>query len=102
MDRTVFKEWLQERRAIDRDPRGTVHLFLDNCGGHVLDEEALEIMEEKDIQIHYLPKNSTHLTQPLDSFIIKNIKEAWKRRWAQKKLEMIQNGQWQNSSTSNG
>jgi hypothetical protein len=49
-----------------------------------------------------LPKNSIHLTQPADSFIIQNIKQAWKKGWDAKKVEMIKDGDWKSGTHSSG
>lgn len=41
-----------------------------------------------------LPSNSTHLCQPCDPFVILKIKDAWTKRWEQKKLQLIIDNKW--------
>lgn len=36
----------------------------------------------------------TGLCQPADSFIIQKIKTVWRRKWDEKKLEMILQNEW--------
>lgn len=51
--------------------------------------EAQEVPLRKDIELHFLPKNATHLCQPLDSFVIKTIKDIWKQKWNTEKYRLI-------------
>lgn len=95
MDRIIFNEWLNEPRAIDRNPENrTSHLFLDNCGGHDDTPESeislASILTEK----RFLPKNTTHVCQPLDSFVIKAFKTIWRREWDIEKQRRIENCEW--------
>lgn len=41
MDSRVFLEWIKERRVVPRLPIGCRRvLYLDNCNGHALSEDA--------------------------------------------------------------
>jgi hypothetical protein len=71
MDRRVFAEWFQERRAIRALPDGKKRiLFLDNCGGHADSAELQKGLNGTNTELRFLPPNSTDLCQPADSFVI--------------------------------
>lgn len=77
--------------------------FFDNCTSHVVDDEGVDVLESKNIHLHHLPKNSTDICQPLDSFVLKVFKDCWKRRWNEKKWDLIvANNFSDNSSSANG
>ncbi|ETM02331.1 hypothetical protein L917_01187, partial [Phytophthora nicotianae] len=46
--------------------------------------------------LKFFPPNATDLCQPADSFVISKIKDAWKAKWNEKKLEFIRDNRWQN------
>ena len=96
MTKDVFCEWLKEPRANLRDIQDRQKvLFLDNYNGHEVTEQASTALERLKTRLQYFPANATHLIQPCDSFVISKIKDAWRRRWEEKKLDMIKNGEWQ-------
>ena len=100
MDRITFKEYLKEPRAFSPHPYGRKkHVFLDNCTSHMPDAELENWLDENKIELLFLPKNATDLCQPLDSFIIKCFKEEWKKRWDEKKFQMITSGDWKDQGT---
>ena len=71
MDNTVFDQWLREPRAISRDTENrTRHIFMDDCSGHKRTEIFTNVLLSINTKIEFLPRNSTYLCQPLDSFII--------------------------------
>jgi hypothetical protein len=49
------------------------HIFLDNCRIHDSPKLALEMLAHN-IVLWYLPKNTSHFSQPLDVFVIATIK----------------------------
>jgi DDE superfamily endonuclease len=77
-------------------------LFLDNCGGHNETRESAATLEKIVTGIRLLPKNSTHLTQPADSFVIQKIMQAWQQGWDAKKVEMIKDGDCKSGTHSSG
>lgn len=95
MDNQTFIKWLSEPRAIKKD---TFHrrrfLFVDNCSGHVENEDVYQALGAINTELRKLPKNATDLVQPADSFIISKIKDAWKRRWDDHNAQLIRNGEW--------
>ena len=66
-----FNNWLL---GFDREMRlknRKILLLLDNCPAHKT------TFEPQNIELMFLPKNSTSITQPLDSGIIKNFKTKY-------------------------
>ena len=69
MDNIAFDQWLREPCAINRDAENlTRHLFMDNCSGHEHTENVTNSLTSINTDIEFLPRNSTHLCQPLDFF----------------------------------
>ena len=103
MDRTVFGQYLQERRAIRRDPLGRKRsLFMDNCGGHNEFDGRQNLLNAINTDVHFLPENATDLCQPADSFVISKIKDAWTTRWDKEKVDLIEGDQWKNNIRVDG
>lgn len=95
MDNRVFKEWLEEPRAIRALPdRKKRVLFVDNCSGHNENESIALACAAINTELRKLPANATDLVQPADSFLISKIKDAWRRVWDQYKLQMINEKRW--------
>lgn len=73
-------------------------LFVDNFGAHILcrfdkvTKKRIVLYEPKNIEIIFLPKNSTSITQPLDMGIIKNLKDKYKGALLKKRIESIDGG----------
>ena len=75
MDNTVFEQLLREPRAINRDAENrTRHLFLGNCLVHKHTQNVTSALFSVNTEIEFLPRNASHLCQPLDSFIIQKLK----------------------------
>jgi hypothetical protein len=103
MDQRVFREYLGERRAIWGDLQGRVKtLYVDNCSGHLSDEECTEELSKINTRIRFLPANATDLCQPADSFVIAKLKDIWSRKWNEKKLELIEGSEWQDKMRKDG
>lgn len=95
MDTTIMKDWLQEPRVImPLSGNRLRYLFIDNCSGHILDENILAAAEVLRTTINYFFPNATDLIQPCDSFIIQKIKDAWRKRWDEHKLSLLRNNAW--------
>ena len=87
MDNNVFIQWLQEPRAICKDPEGrSGTLFLNNCSCHRLSNSVSEALNNILTSLAFLPRSATHLCQPLDSFIIQKLKACWRKQWEAKKV----------------
>jgi DDE superfamily endonuclease len=103
MDRRVLAEYSGESRAIWPLPAANQRvLFLDNCGGHNETADSSSALRKIRRSIRFLPRNSTHLTQPCDSFEIQKFNEEWSRRWDADKVAMVQSGKWKNGEGSPG
>jgi DDE superfamily endonuclease len=103
MDRKVMAEYFGEHRAIRPLAQGAQRiLFMDNCGGHGETSDSVAALSRIRTTVRFLPPNSTHLTQPCDSFLIQKIKAEWRRRWDEEKLKMIEKGMWKDGPNSSG
>ncbi|KAE9233526.1 hypothetical protein PF004_g9644 [Phytophthora fragariae] len=103
MDKRLFREYLQERRALAADSRGRQKvIFLDNCSGHLDESECEDELHRLNASLRYLPPNATDLCQPADSFVIAKIKDVWSRMWNEKKIELIEDKEWQNKARKDG
>lgn len=103
MDSRVFTEWLSEKRVMKplQDGRQRV-LYVDNASGHKLTAEAKDALNASNTVLRFLPKNATDLCQPADSFIIQKIKTVWRRRWDEKRLDMIKKDEWVDWKSGSG
>ncbi len=76
MEGKVLNDWLYERRAVDKDPQGrTREVFMDSPSGQNETPPVTQSLQRISAKLQKLPANSTHLCQPLDSFVIQKIKE---------------------------
>ena len=84
MTRTVFSDWFyndfvpdvkkhQNQKGLD----GRALLLLDQCPAHPAAETL--VSRDRKIVVHYLPKNTTALIQPLDQGIIHTFKRNYRR-----------------------
>ena len=48
------------------------------CLGHVMDDEVLETLKEKNIQVEFVPKSLTHILQACDRHVNKEFKRVWR------------------------
>ena len=86
MDNILFDQWLREPRAIRMDAKNrTRYLFMDNCSGHKRTENVTNAFVAINTEIEFLLRNSTHLCQLMDSFIIQKLKCTWRRKWERRK-----------------
>lgn len=84
IDAQTFNEWfvssfLPHAKGLP----GRKILIGDNLSSHFC-KEVLDLCEDNNISFICLPKNSTHLTQPLDVVFFRPFKEAWRatlRNW---------------------
>lgn len=73
----IFKTWIQKW---DNSLKRKVALFIDNCSAHQYPNNL------RNIEIFFLPPNTTAHTQPMDCGIIQNIKQFYRRRLVIKRL----------------
>src|SRR5205085_10652125 len=86
---TIFQEWLHEfsKQVARRHKNECVLLFLDNCPSHKTEGVILS-----NVDIHFLPPNTTAKIQPMDAGIISSFKRHYRNlhiRWI---LSEIQKG----------
>lgn len=103
MDQRVFNEMLQEPRFIKRDVYGRKKVyFIDSVSSHQITPQVEEILAQLNVEIRFLPHNSTDLTQPCDSFVIQAIKAAWMKRWDAHKFEQSKSGTFRDGAGQAG
>lgn len=103
MDSRVFAEMLNEPRFIKKDHLGRQKVvFIDNVSSHKVTPEIEAQLKKLNIAIRFLPPNSTHLTQPADSFVIQAIKAAWMERWDDYKFKQTIEGEFRNAAGQAG
>ncbi|KAL3686242.1 hypothetical protein R1sor_004264 [Riccia sorocarpa] len=96
MTNACLLEYYNERRASWADPSGGTRVqWLDNVSSHNMTPEIEEALRNIRTEVRYLPANSTHLTQPCDTFVISKIKDAWTKLWEEHKVHLILHHEWQ-------
>lgn len=79
IDSITFKDWFETSFLPHAKCQpGRKVLIGDNLSSHIQPEIIFEC-ELNDIDFVYLPKNSTHLTQPLDVGFFRPLKQAWRK-----------------------
>lgn len=78
MDSITFKDWfftcfMPHARRL----QGKKVLIGDNCASH-FNPEVIRECEISDVHFVCLPKNSTHITQPLDVCFFRPLKQSWR------------------------
>ncbi|POM60316.1 LOW QUALITY PROTEIN: hypothetical protein PHPALM_30834 [Phytophthora palmivora] len=95
MTQKLFRECLKEKRAM----HGDVHvrkkiIYLDNCSGHLEAEECRTELDAINSDLTFFSPNATDICQSGDAFVESKIKDAWKAKWDEKKIERIKNNCW--------
>jgi hypothetical protein len=87
MTAQTFQEWLQTFDKIIRlsSPERRVLLLLDNAGSH-----SLHGIELKNVEIKFLPPNTTSKLQPLDAGIIACFKRKYRRHFQRFLIEELE------------
>lgn len=93
MDINQCQKWFDEVFApeVTRRTRKRVALIWDNCPGHKI------VNKHSNIDIFYLPKNSTSRTQPCDQGILRCLKISYKHDLVMKVLDVVEN--WEERRT---
>jgi hypothetical protein len=82
MDQALFPKYFTEPRAFQLDLHGcTKIIWIDNCNSHRITSRLTTVLTEKQTVLRFLPPCCIHLYQPVDTFIISKIKDAWTKRW---------------------
>lgn len=72
MNSIIFNEWVKEFNNEMRNKGREIILLVDNASSH-------KYTPLSNIKIHFLPKNTTGILQPMDAGIIKTFKAYYKR-----------------------
>jgi hypothetical protein len=86
---TIFQDWLQEfdREIAKKHGNQHVLLLLDNCPSHKIDGLALS-----NVDIHFLPPNTTSKIQPMDAGIIMSFKRHYRHLHIKWILSQVEEG----------
>lgn len=87
MTRDVFEKWLKDWDTQLAEQGRKACLLVDNCSAHHTDVPL------KNIELKFLPPNTTSKLQPLDQGIIRAFKAIYKRRLIEKLLLKLRMGQ---------
>lgn len=74
MTREIFAQWLRERDERLGKQNRKICLVLDNCAAH----HTTVVL--KNIELCFLPPNTTAVVQPLDQGVIMNFKSGYRKR----------------------
>ena len=84
MNSLIMREWLLSFYS-HVGGNQSILLLLDNFDAHI---QGLELAPPpSNIQVQFLPANSTSLYQPLDQGIINNLKVYYCKKWLQYMIE---------------
>ena len=83
----IFNQWLSEWNSRLQRQSRRILLLIDNCPAHKL------IGNYTNIDIHFLPANTTSVLQPMDQGIIKNFKFYYRRCLVNRYIAAIENRQ---------
>ncbi len=83
MDRTTLHKWLNKPRAVCPAVPGTQRvLFFDNAFGHNETEAMISSLNCLRHVLQNYPSNAIYLIQPLDNFLLREVKKLWKAIWS--------------------
>ena len=86
MTMDIFKDWLHFFNNQMKSKNKKVILLIDNAGGHNTPND----LNLSNVELLYLPANTTSKLQPLDAGIIKNFKVIYKNFLVDKYLQDIE------------
>lgn len=77
-DLETFEDWFENHFLVHtRNIPGKKILIGDNVSSHI-SVRVVQLCQENDIKLIFLPPNSTHLLQPLDVAFFGPMKKAWR------------------------
>ena len=90
MTRKLFFEWLlRVDTYIGQTPGRRVVLLVDNASCHGRSETLPTLAN---VDVIYLPKNTTSRTQPLDAGVIASVKSRYRKRQLERAVDLIEEG----------
>ena len=88
MTSDIFTDWLLEfGDYISQFRERRVALVIDNASCH---KKCTEQTKFRNIEIVYLPPNTTSLTQPMDAGVIASMRRRFKRKQVSQALKVIE------------
>lgn len=85
MTSEIFTNWLRQwDKELERKKK-KILLTVDNCPSHPA------VMNLKNINLHFLPPNTTSVLQPMDQGIIQSLKVKFRKRLVLKMLDQSDN-----------
>lgn len=85
MTSEIFSGWLRKWDEELQKEKRKILLTVDNCPSHPA------VPNLKNIELHFLPANTTSVLQPMDQGIIKNLKVKFRQRLVLKMLDQPEN-----------
>ena len=73
MTSILFTEWLEKWDNELRREKRKILLLVDNCSAHPV------VQGLTNIELHFLPPNTTSILQPMDQGVIKNLKVLYRK-----------------------
>ena len=89
MNYSIFSIWLKELDDfVSRTRERRVLLLIDNASSHVRIENLPELAN---VDVLFLPKNTTLVLQPLDAGVIACVKKRYRRKQYERALGLTEN-----------
>ena len=76
----LFEEWARKLDSSFRAQSRKVSLLIDNCPTHI------EIKNLRNINLTFLPPNTTSVLQPVDQGVIRSLRAHYRKKFVQIKL----------------
>ncbi|KAG0442155.1 Tigger transposable element-derived protein 6 [Dictyocoela muelleri] len=86
MTHIIFNKWLRNFNQVLRSEHRNILILIDNCPSHKITSSL------SNIEILFLPKNSTGILQPMDIGIIKCFKTYFNQYKLNSIIEKVENG----------
>lgn len=94
MTSEIFRNWLTDWDFNLQHEQRKILLLVDNCTAHP------HLDNLKNIQLEYLPTNTTSLVQPMDMGIIKNLKTLYRTKLVNYILDCIDENLFTSNTTA--
>lgn len=95
MTKVIFEKWLRTWDTQLQKASRKICLVIDNCSAHP------DLKDLKNIQLEFLPANTTSVLQPMDMGVIKNMKALYREKLVHLILQTIEDGLLSSSSSAN-
>lgn len=90
MNQQLFTHYFGNPRVITALPNNrTRQIWIDKCTIHNENPALVHACELIKTILNRFTSNATTLIQPLDQYLLRIFKEEWKKKWEQKRAELI-------------